>query len=103
MFYSQNLDDSDVQEAQQKMAVEVVLKKGRFKGKEIWTPVNRGKFRGLAQCKSHKLHPLEEMSAQIPICILIFTVSFSMPSIHVSKLQTYHCFQLLQFSLSLSL
>jgi hypothetical protein len=35
MFYSQNLDDSDVQEAQQKMAVEVVLKKGRFKGKEI--------------------------------------------------------------------
>lgn len=35
MFCSQSLDDSDVQEAQQKVAVEVVLKKGRFKGKEI--------------------------------------------------------------------
>jgi hypothetical protein len=35
MFHSQSLDDSYSQEAQQKVAVEVVLKKGRFKGKEI--------------------------------------------------------------------
>lgn len=32
---------TDVQEAQHKVAV--VLKKGKFKGKEIWMPLNRGK------------------------------------------------------------
>ena len=37
MFCIQTLDDSDVQEAQQKVVVAVVLvlKKGRFKGKQI--------------------------------------------------------------------
>ena len=74
MFCIQTLDESDVQEAQQKVVVAVVLvlKKGRFKGRQICMLISRGRCKELAQCKFQKLHPLEKMSLQILICILLF-------------------------------